>query len=141
VTADDVVAIQADPDDAHLRAAVGVDCRQVREGATGNEVTKFTRQMRHRPLILGTAPQRVLWGHLNEDQREPVRVPRRQLKQAPRLDLGLLLDHDTLLRQSPPRRLQVAHLDEKANGAGRGIDRRAGDLEQAATEEKDNAAF
>jgi ABC-2 type transport system ATP-binding protein len=47
MAADEIVAVQPDPDDAHLRASVGVDRAQVGERAGLDQVPQLTRQAAH----------------------------------------------------------------------------------------------
>ena len=47
MAADEIIAVQPDPDDTHLRAAVGVDRAQVRQRAGLDQVPQLTRQAAH----------------------------------------------------------------------------------------------
>ena len=47
VTADEIIAVQSDPDNGHLRAAVGVDRAQVRHRAGLDQIPQFARQSAH----------------------------------------------------------------------------------------------
>src|SRR4051812_10812782 len=51
VAAEQLVAVAFDPDDAHLRAAVGVDRAQVGERAGVDEIAQLGRKGAHPPIV------------------------------------------------------------------------------------------
>lgn len=94
------------------------------------------------PALLAPS-ERVLGRHLDEDQGEAVGITRDHLEEAPRLELGLLGDHDAFLRlQLLPEGAEIAHLEEEANCVGGWVSRGARDLEKTpAAEEEDDAVL
>ena len=78
----------------------------------------------------------MVFGHLDEDEGEPVRVARGELKQSPRLDLGLLVDLDAPGREVSMGGANIAYLKHQSHGTAGRLVGDAGDLEQAAPEEE-----
>jgi len=74
----------------------------------------------------------VLGWHLDDDERETVRVAHGHLDQTPRLLLGFGVYHNALLDQTQVGRADVADLKHQADRRRRRLRARSRDLEQAA---------
>jgi hypothetical protein len=89
---------------------------------------------------LAATAKRVLGRHLDEDEREPVGVARDQLDEPPGFQLRFLFDRHAPLDELFADSAHVAHLEDEAGGVRRRRMSGARDFEQAAAEEKDDAA-